>query len=138
MSAQRGRDLLLKLERDGTFRTVGGLRAKRLAFDAQTIDVTDSESAGRWRELLANAGVRRASVSGSGLFKDSAADAAVRETFFAGDTARWRIVVPSFGTVEGPMQVTKLEYGGTFDGELSFEIAVESAGEIVFTGEEPQ
>ncbi|ODN72433.1 Phage major tail protein 2 [Methylobrevis pamukkalensis] len=44
--------------------------------------MTDADSAGRWRELLEGAGVRRASLSGSGIFRDGASDAAVRQIFF--------------------------------------------------------
>lgn len=136
MSAQRGRDLLLKIERGGSFETVGGLRAKTLSFDARTVDVTDSESAGRWRELLAGSGVRRASVSGSGLFKNGDTASAVREAFFSGGSLRWRVIVPGFGAIEGPMQMSRLEYAGSFDGEVTFEIALESAGEVTFAPED--
>ena len=55
MPAQRGKDLLLKMDDGGGFITVAGLRSKALAFNAQTVDVTHAESAGRWRELLAGA-----------------------------------------------------------------------------------
>ena len=132
MAAQRGSDVLLKIERDGAFETVAGLRAKRISFDARTVDVTDAESAGRWRELLAEAGVRRAAVAGSGLFKDGASDAAIRDLFFGGGVGRFRMIVPEFGAIEGPFQITRLEYAGAYDGEATFEIALESAGELVF------
>ena len=132
MAAQRGSDVLLKIERDGAFETVAGLRTKRLAFDARTIDVTDAESAGRWRELLADAGVRRASVEGAGLFKDAPSDAAIRALFFGGGVGRFQLIVPDFGAIEGPFQVARLEYAGAHDGEATFEIALESAGEIRF------
>jgi TP901-1 family phage major tail protein len=29
--------------------TVAGLRARRLSFNAETVDITHAESAGRWR-----------------------------------------------------------------------------------------
>ena len=66
MPAQKGKDLLLKID-DGAagFVTVAGLRTRQLAFNAETVDVTHSESAGRWRELLAGAGVRRAGITGA-------------------------------------------------------------------------
>jgi hypothetical protein len=65
MVAQKGKDLLLKLDGDGSgnFVTVAGLRSKRLAFNSATVDVTDAESAGRWRELLAGSGVQNAAIS---------------------------------------------------------------------------
>ena len=134
MAAQKGKDLLLKLdaEGEGSFVTVAGLRTKRLAFNSETVDVTDSESAGRWRELLAGSGVQRASMSGAGIFKDQASDAAVRAGFFAGAVAAWQFVIPDFGTVEGPFQITVLEYSGAHDGEVAFEIALESAGQVSF------
>ncbi|MBO6757721.1 MAG: phage major tail protein, TP901-1 family [Roseibium sp.] len=135
MGAQRGRDLLLKLDTAGTgvFTTVAGLRARRISLNAASVDVTTPESAGRWRELLEGAGTRAASLSGSGLFKDAASDAEVRSTFFDGAIRPWQVVIPDFGTVEGPFQVTALEYAGRHDGEVSFELALESAGELTFT-----
>ena len=132
MTAQKGRDLLLKIDNGVGFTTAAGLRSKRLAFNAQLVDVTDAESAGRWRELLGGAGVQRAAVSGSGIFKDQASDALVRSLFFAGTIAGWQVVIPDFGTVAGPFQIAALEYSGAHDGEVTFEIALESAGALTF------
>ncbi len=135
MVAVKGKDLILKLDEDGlgNFTIVAGMRARRIAFNAETVDVTDADSAGRWRELLAGSGVQRASINGSGIFKDAASDAAVRARFFAGEIAQWQFGIPGFGTVSGPFQVTALEYAGNHDGEVSFEMALESAGAISFT-----
>lgn len=132
MTAQKGRDLLLKIHNGTTYETVAGLRSRRLAFNAATVDITDAESAGRWRELLAGAGIRRASVSGSGIFKDQASDATVRTSFFNETILNWQIVVPDFGTVTGPFQIAALEYSGQYNGEVMFDLALESAGEISF------
>jgi TP901-1 family phage major tail protein len=132
MGAQKGKDLLLKVEDGAGFVTVAGLRARRLAFNAQTVDVTDSESAGRWRELLEGAGIRRAGLTGSGLFKDAASDALVRAAFFGGSILNYQVVIPDFGTVTAPFQVTALDYAGNHDGEVTFEIALESAGAVSF------
>ena len=132
MAAQKGRDLLLKIDNGAGFVSAAGLRSRRLAFNAQLVDVTDAESAGRWRELLGGAGVQRAAVSGSGIFKDQASDALVRSLFFAGTIAGWQVVIPDFGTVAGPFQIAALEYSGAHDGEVTFEIALESAGALTF------
>jgi TP901-1 family phage major tail protein len=133
MATQKGKDLLLKID-DGTgFSTVAGLRTKTLSFNAQTVDVTHAESAGRWRELLAGAGVKRASLSASGIFKDAASDALVRQKFFADEQCSCQLVIPDFGTVAGPFQIGTLEFTGAHDGELTFEITLESAGEVTFT-----
>ncbi|MBX3581302.1 MAG: phage major tail protein, TP901-1 family [Rhizobiaceae bacterium] len=135
MVAQKGKDLLLKIDSDGEggFTTVAGLRSKRIAFNSQTVDITNADSAGRWRELLAGSGVQRAAVSGSGIFKDAASDELIRARFFAGEIGGWQIVVPDFGTVEGAFQITALEYTGSHDGEVTFEVALESAGPVSFT-----
>lgn len=135
MSAQKGKDLLLKIDNDGlgSFVTVAGLRSKRIAFNSETVDVTDSDSAGRWRELLAGSGVQRAAISGSGVFKDAQSDATIRSRFFAGTISDWQFILPDFGTLEGPFQTTSLEYTGNHDGEVTFEMALESAGPVSFT-----
>ncbi len=134
MVAQKGKDLLLKIDATGSggFTTVAGLRSRQIAFNAESVDVTDAESSGRWRELLAGAGVKRAGVSGSGIFKDASTDATIRQVFFDGTIRDWQVIVPDFGTISGPFQLTALEYSGEHDGELAYEIALESAGAIAF------
>ncbi len=134
MTAQSGRDMLLRLDQTGTgsFLTIAGLRTRNLAFNAASIDITDSESVGRWRELLAGGGVKRAAISGSGIFKDAASDAQVRTLFFAGTIVDWQLVIPSFGTIEGLFQIVALEFGADHAGEVTFELALESAGPITF------
>ncbi|WGH78359.1 phage major tail protein, TP901-1 family [Jannaschia ovalis] len=135
MSVQSGKDLLLKVDLDGTgvFSTLAGLRATRLTFNAGSIDVTSTESAGGWRELLGGGGVKSAQVSGSGIFRDAATDARARQLFFDGEVPGFQVIIPDFGIVEGPFQITSLEYGGTHDGEATYEIALASAGELTFT-----
>lgn len=133
MAAQRGKDILLKIENaPGVFVTVAGLRARTLSLNARTVDVTDGDSAGRWRELLAGAGVRTAAVAGQGVFRDAASDALIREAFFEQSVRTWRLVVPDFGTLEGPFLVAALEYAGEHEGEATFALSLASAGEIVF------
>jgi TP901-1 family phage major tail protein len=134
MAAQKGKDLLIKIDDGaGGFTTVAGLRSNRLAFNAESVDITDADSAGRWRELLDGAGVRRASVSGRGLFKDAASDTLMRQTFFDGAVKDFQVVIPAFGTVAGPFQITSLEFSGDHDGELTYDLALESAGAMTFT-----
>jgi TP901-1 family phage major tail protein len=136
MTAQKGKDLMLKQDSDGlgAFTTMAGLRAQRIAFNAETVDVTNMESAGAWRELLAGAGVKNASLNGAGIFKDSAADEVVRGLFFNSVIRDWQVIIPDFGTVQGPFQITSLEYAGKYDGEVNYEMTLESAGQLGFAG----
>ena len=135
MTAQKGRDLLLKIDSSGAgvFQTVAGLRANALSFNTESVDVTHQESAGAWRELLAGAGLKTANVRGQGIFKDAASDATIRNYFFNGTIRNWQVIIPDFGTVEGLFQITALEIAGRHDAEVTFELALESAGEIAFT-----
>jgi len=132
MAAQKGKDLLLKIHDGAAFATVAGLRSRQISFNTEPVDVTHAESAGRWRELLAGAGVKRASVSGSGVFKDAESDALIRQSFFDGTIRNAQIVVPDFGTIAGPFQITALEIAAEHDREVTFDIALESAGEVSF------
>jgi TP901-1 family phage major tail protein len=134
MAAQRGKDLLIKLDMtgSGSFQTVAGLRATRITFNAETVEVTTLESPGRWRELLAGAGVRSAAISGSGVFRDQATDERARAIFFAGEIPTIQVIIPDFGTVQGPFQITSLEYSGQHDGEAVYELSLASAGAVTF------
>ena len=90
------------------------------------------------------------------MFPTLAFDAHARhEMAAAGDVVRWRQQLPTsvlhldsgrvllgiqekghmrhqLGVVEGPFQITSLEYAGAHDGEVTFEISMESAGLISF------
>ncbi len=135
MAVQSGKDLLVKIDLtgDGQFETVAGLRATRISFNAETVDVTSLESAGGWRELLAGAGVKSAAISGSGVFRDANTDERTRQIFFDGEVPLFQVVIPDFGSVEGAFQITALEYAGSHNGEASYELSLASAGALTFT-----
>jgi len=134
MAVQAGKDLLIKMDMTGAgqFETIAGLRASRLSFNAETVDVTSLASLGGWRELLAGAGVKTAALSGSGVFRDAATDERARAVFFGGEIPSFQVIIPDFGTVQGSFQITSLEYGGSYNGEATFEMAMASAGEVTF------
>ena len=135
MVAQNGKDLLIKIDMTGggLFETVAGLRATRISFNAESVDVTSLESSGGWRELLAGAGVKTASLSGSGVFKDDATDERARQIFFDGETPNFQVIIPDFGTVAGAFQITSIEYTGSYNGEATYEMSLASAGALTFT-----
>lgn len=134
MAVQNGKDLLVKLDLTGDlqFETIAGLRATRIAFNAETVEVTSLESAGGWRELLAGAGVKSASISGSGVFRDAETDARARQLFFDGEVPQFQVIIPDFGVVQGPFQSTAIEYAGSHDGEATYEMTLASAGALSF------
>lgn len=135
MAGQRGRDVLVKIGDGGspeTFATVAGIRAKTIALSAGVVDGTTAESPNAWRELIAGAGVKRAEVSGSGVFKDAQSDALLRAAYFNGASPNLQLVIPDFGVLAGPFVVSELAYGGEHDGEATFSVRLASAGAVSF------
>jgi TP901-1 family phage major tail protein len=57
----------------------------------------------------------------------------MRQTFFDGTIVAYQIVIPDFGTVQGAFQLTSLEFAGEHNGEVTYDVALESAGELTFT-----
>lgn len=135
MSGQKGRDVLIKIGDGGApeaFVTVAGIRAKTISLNARTVDGTSGESPDAWRELIAGAGVKSASVSGAGVFKDAESDALIQQAFFTQVSKTFRLVIPDFGVLEGPFLVEALDYSGDHDGEAAFAITLASAGALTF------
>ena len=135
MAAQSGKDLLVKMDLtgDGQFETIAGLRATRISFNTETVDVTTLESQGGWRELLGGSGVKSAGISGSGVFRDEGTDERARQMFFDGEVQDFQVIVPDFGVVQGPFLITAIEYSGTYNGEATYELTLASAGALEFT-----
>jgi TP901-1 family phage major tail protein len=129
MAGQKGRDILIKL----SSATIGGMRAKSISLNEGMVDITDSDSAGRYRELLAAAGVKTVSMTGSGVFKDSAAENSLLTSHMAGAIPTMDFVVPGLGTFVGPFQCTQLQVSGGHDGEVQFSATFESGGEVTFS-----
>jgi len=134
MAVQSGKDLLIKMDLTGggSFETIAGLRATRISFNAEQVDVTSLESAGGWRELLGGAGMKSASISGSGVFRDANTDERARQIFFDGEVPDFQVIIPDFGVVEGAFQITSIEYAGSHNGEATYEMSLASAGQLTF------
>lgn len=135
MAKQPGRLVLLKIDTTGAgvFVTIGGMRSKSATINSEQVDVTDSDSVNQWRELLANAGVKSMSMSGSGIFEDGAAFGILVTACLAGTIREWQLVYPQLGTFEGNFQIAGLDLAGEYNAEANYSFSLESAGEIIFT-----
>lgn len=136
MAGQKGRDVLIKIGDGGapeSYVTVAGIRAKTISLNARTVDGTSGESVSAWRELISGAGVKSASVSGAGVFKDANSDLLIQQSFFAQTAKNFQLVIPDFGMLSGSFLVEALDYSGQHDGEAAFAITLASAGAITFT-----
>lgn len=133
MAAQKGSAVLIKQTISGTVTTIGGLRSSSLTINEETVDVTNKDSSGV-RDLLANGGILSMSISGSGVFTDSAAEVSFRSAAVGASTFQtFTFVVPDLGSYAGLFQVTSLEYAGEYNGEATYSFSLESSGAVEFS-----
>lgn len=137
MAYQKGSDFLIKMDTatsgGPTFTTIAAVQTTSLRIGADVVDVTNAGSANKWRELLAGAGIKRVSISGAGVFNDATAENSALTSILNGTIKLWQVIVPTLGTFQGLMQLSQVEYAGRHAGEVQFNIALESAGDITFT-----
>jgi len=143
MAAQKGLDMLIKMDISGTQTTIGGLRSSSISLSDESLDVTNKDSLGT-RTLLAGGGVNSIAISGSGVFTDSASEVALRTSYQAqqnttngssSQTAAFETIqflIPNLGTYTGAFNITSLEYAGEYNGEVTYSMSFESAGYITF------
>tara|TARA_R110002020_G_scaffold473630_1_gene703197 strand:+ start:308 stop:715 length:408 start_codon:yes stop_codon:yes gene_type:complete len=133
MAAQKGSAVLIKQTISGTATTIGGLRSSSITINEETVDVTNKDSSAN-RTLLANGGITSMSISGSGVFTDSAAEVAFRSAALGASTFQtFTFIIPDLGSYAGTFQVTSLEYAGEYNGEATYSFSLESSGAISFS-----
>ncbi len=131
MAAERGRAFLLKIGSGApqVFATIAGMKTTQMTVNGDLVAITNKDSGG-WRELLSGAGVRSVSVSGSGIFTGSSAEARLRALALGGDLADYELSFESGERMQGRFLVSRLEYAGDFNGERNYTLALESSGEV--------
>ena len=136
MAAGKGRLVKLEVNTGGgspaTYVEVGGVQAKTITIANEQVDITSDDTA-PFRQLLADAGMRSASISGNGVNKDDAQINAIRALALNGNLEDFRITLPSSDTVEGLFQVASYEESGEYNGANLFSITLESGGTITLT-----
>lgn len=135
MAAQKGVSVVVNIDTTGlgVFAAVGGARTNSLSFNNQGVDATSAASTGQWREMIDSAGILSMDLSVSGVFQDDAQDAIVETAALGRTITDFQFVVPDFGTFEGPYLITNLSFSGSHDGAATFDLQVQSAGQITFT-----
>ena len=133
MAAEKGSAFLLKVGDGGSppaFVTVAGMRTTQMSINGEAVNVTHKESGG-WRELLSGAGVRSVSVSASGIFTGSAAEARLKSNALAGLVDDYELSFESGERLRGRFLVTRLDYSGDYNGERNYALSLESSGAVV-------
>jgi len=135
MAYRKGSDVLLYVDVDGlgTYTQVAGLQQTRLQIRKDEVDVTNQQSTGKYRELLDGAGITKLTVSGSGVFVDTAPLSTLRNYTLNGTIRNWRVVVPGEGQYQGPFQLGQFDRQAPHAREISYDVTLESAGVISFT-----
>lgn len=145
MTAQKGAAFLLKI-RDGgpvsgpasgpetgappVYLTVAGLRTTQMSVNGDVVVVTHKESGG-WRDLLSGAGTRSVSVSASGIFLGSQAEARIRGHALGGTIDDYELSFEDGAKMQGRFLVQRLDYAGDFNGERNYTLQLESSGPVV-------
>ena len=132
MAVQKGSALLVKAGNAASpevFTTVAGLRDTSISINSETVDVTNKDSS-RNRVLLADAGIKSFSISGSGVFTDSASEQTILTNFSSSTFKNYQFLVPDFNTFTGAFQITTMEYAGSYNGEVTYTMSFESSGGI--------
>lgn len=132
-TARTGRTLLLA---DGVgvgATTIAAMRTTSFTIQGQAVDVTDKSSSGQYRELLAGAGTVSVSVSARGLLSGAAQSQTLVSRAIARSLDDYRITFDNGDVLEGPFQIVQFEAAGDYNGEQTYQLALESGGSLTFT-----
>ena len=135
MAAEKGRAFLIKRGDGATseiFTSVAGMRSTSLTINNEMVDITSKDDAGI-RLLLADGGVRSITISGSGVFTDSAGELLIQTSALDMTLDNYEIVFESGDKFGGAFQVTSYERAGEHNGEVTYSLTLESSGTITFT-----
>lgn len=130
-AAKKGADFLL--QKGAT--TIGGFRSRGFSINSETVDVTTADDTNRWRQLLAATGIKSMSITGGGVIKDTAAQQALATDVIAQTVDTYTLTVPGLGAFVGGFQIASFNGAGEYNGEATFEMTLESGGDITFTAE---
>lgn len=135
MAALAGKDIIIYINTTGsTYVSLGGLRAKSAKLNSQSIDVTNSDSTGLWRELLATAGVKSLDITGSGVFLDGAdVNKIVSNMMTTTQIYNAKLGLVGFGEFAGSFAFENFSIDGNHDGEVTFSVDIKSSGQPTFT-----
>lgn len=126
MSQQNARELVVKRESDitpGTFVFVCGIRTRSFQMSNAQIDTTVPNCANPAAPIVATArpGRQTISFSGDGLFdSDEIGKAVADDARLQRTDKNYQVIVPGYGTFEGPFFVADFEFSGDMEDPLAF------------------
>jgi TP901-1 family phage major tail protein len=135
MPSQKGRDLLLKIgdgAEDENFTAIGAARTVAMTVNNQSADATTMADGGV-QALAAAAGVQSLTLRLDGLFKDSAAEEALRAAAFDRLLRHYCLQFPNGDSYTAAFAVESYSRGGSHDGLETFSVTLARSGTGDFT-----
>lgn len=127
MAQQNAKELVIKRgNADGppeTFTFVCGIRTRSISMSNAQIDTTTPNCADPTQPIVATAipGRQTIQFSGDGLFDNGTVGTAVAEDArLQRKTINYQVIVPGYGTFEGPFFVADFEFSGDQEDPLGF------------------
>jgi TP901-1 family phage major tail protein len=116
------------------FTTIAALRDTTVTESEDSVETTSKDDGGK-RTLLAGTIRNSITVTGTGVFTDSATLASLRTSMRAGTHSNYEIEVVESSTsagetLTGAFRITNLEFSGSYDGEANYSLTLESDGTI--------
>ncbi|MBL4757481.1 MAG: phage tail protein [Rhizobiales bacterium] len=140
MARQPGIDLLIKRgNADGppeTFSAVAGLKDRQFNMNTNEVDTTAQDVTapqGQPVQKTSSPGIQTRQFSGSGNFEDDAAGKAIAGDARTGTVDNYQVIVPGFGTFEGPMYWTDFSFDGPLEGDMEFSGTLVASAVLAFT-----
>lgn len=132
MAASAGRVWLLYVYNGSSYVQVAGLRTRSFKANNTNVDVTTADSAGRWQELLGNAGIQSLEIDAAGIFQN---DASAKLLFQAATTSTlqtMRLVTTGI-QIDGTFLVDEFGESGPYNEAATFDCKLLSSGQPTFT-----
>lgn len=141
MSKKQGRTVLIKIGDGGgteVFEVLCGLRTKTMTINNSEYDVTTADcttpGGALWTEV--QNGIKRISVSGSGLIDDEDAEKRLNTVAMSATAiANAQVIIPGLGQFDAAFHFASVDYGGEQEGGATYGLSMNSTGAVTFTAE---
>ena len=136
MTALDARSLTLKIG-DGNdpehFTEIGGLQNHRITLRNDAASYHHAALTHAWQEAHANTQRQQLSISGQGIFTDSASEEILRAQAFSNNHRNFFIGLGNGDSLQGAFTISNYERYAAMEGAINYQLTLQSAGEISFT-----
>lgn len=131
-SARLGRTLLIRDGLTGGSAVIAAMRETSFTINGAAVEVTDKDSPGQYRELLAGAGAVKVTLTARGLLHGNSQSHTLASRCIARSIDNYRLEFDNGDSLSGGFQLTHFEASGSFDGEQIYNLTFESGAALTF------